>query len=332
MTAPRKKIVCLGLEGTAHTSGVGIVDSDCLILANEKHTFTTEEGGLIPRELADHHLEKFPGLIENALKKSKKEWKAIDCIAFSQEPGIGAPLTVTATAARTLALLHNKPLVGVNHCVAHIEIGKKMCSCKDPLVLYVSGGNSQIIGYESGRYRVYGETLDTGVVNLLDTFGRSLGIGFPAGPVIDKMYFEGKEYIDLPYSVKGMDLAFSGLLTAAKLKIEKVKKEDLAYSLMHTAFAMLLEVTERALAHTGKKELLITGGVAASKALQKMASEMCKEREVKLYICPQEVAQDNGVMVSWLGILMYKSGVTTTIEESKPNQRFRTDQQEVTWL
>ncbi len=324
-------MICLGIESTAHTAGIGIVNEKCEILANEKETLITNEGGLIPRELSKHHAEVFPKLIKKAMKKAKVNWEKIDVIAFSQGPGIGSALSVGAVTARYLSLLHNKKLVGVNHCIAHIEIGIKKCNCKNPLILYVSGGNSQIIGFESNKYRVYGETIDIGVGNLLDTFGRHIGIGFPAGPVIDKMYFESKNYIELPYSVKGMDLNFSGLLTAAKLKSTKENKIDLSYSLMHTAFAMLIEVTERALAHTEKKELLITGGVSASKALQKMCKEMCKSRKVKLRICPFELAQDNGAMIAWTGILMHQKGAETLLNSSKTNQRFRTDQVEVNW-
>lgn len=328
----KKKKICFGIESTAHTFSVGIVDSECNILANEKDSFTTKSGGLIPRELAEHHSRVGVEIISRALEKAGVSFKEIDCIAFSQGPGIGPALSVGAVAARMLSLQHSKPLIGVNHCVAHIEIGKKKCGCKDPLVLYVSGGNSQVIGYESGRYRVYGETLDIGVGNLLDSFGREIGLGFPAGPKMDEMYFGERNYIELPYSVKGMDLNFSGLLTAAKMKIWKADEKDLVYSLMHTAFAMLTEVTERALAHTGKKELLLTGGVAASKALQKMCSEMCEERGVRLFVCPSEFATDNGAMIAWTGLLMHNSGVTTPLEKSLTNQRFRTDQQEVTWL
>lgn len=323
---------CLGFEGTAHTASVGIVDQNCKVLANEKHSVHTQSGGLIPRELAEHHGKHFPGLLKRALEKSKTNWNEIDCVAFSKGPGIGNALSITAVAARTVALLHNKPLVPVNHAISHIEIAKKKCSAKDPLILYVSGGNSQVIGFEAGFYRVYGETLDIGVGNLLDSFGREIGIGFPAGPKIDEMFFKGKKFVELPYSVKGMDLAFSGLLTAAENKIGKVDESDLAYSIMHTAFAMLLEVCERALAHTGKKELLLTGGVASSKALQQMALQMCKQRGVKLKVCPQQFCTDNAAMVCWTGILMFKSGRTVAIAESKIEQKFRTDAEKISWI
>ena len=326
------KKYCIGIEGTAHTAGIGIVDEKCGVLANERHAFTTIEGGLIPRELAEHHAEKMPELARAALEKSGVGWGEISCVAFSSGPGIGAPLSVAATTARMLSLLHNKPLAAVNHCIAHIEIAKKKCSSKDPLTLYVSGGNSQVIGLESGRYRVYGETLDIGVGNLLDSFGREIGLGFPAGPEIDRMFFEAEKYVQLPYSVKGMDVNFSGLLTAAKQKIPAENKKDLAFSVMHTAYAMLVEVTERALAHTGKKELLLTGGVASSKALQKMCAEMCAARGVKLNVCPHEFATDNGAMIAWNGMQKFLAGKTVKPEKAVPEQRFRTDAEKVVWI
>jgi len=325
-------MICLGIESTAHTAGIGIMNEKGEVLANERESFTTEEGGMIPRELAEHHVDKFPQILKNALEKANITWDEIDCVSYSAGPGMGPALSVGATLARMLSLLHNKPLIAVNHCVAHIEIGKEKTGCKDPLVLYVSGGNSQIIGYETGKYRVYGETLDIGVGNLLDSFGRAMGLGFPAGPVIDKMYFEAMNYIELPYSVKGMDLNFSGLLTNAKQKIGKIDEKDLAYSLMHTCFAMLTEVTERALAHTEKKEVLLVGGVAASKALQKMIGEMCEDRKVKMFVCPVPLAVDNACMISWAGILMYKAGRTVKVNEATTNQKFRTDLEEITWL
>src|SRR3989344_923103 len=326
------KSICLGIESTAHTAGVGIVDSSCSILANEKHTHTTKSGGLTPRELADHHAENFAPLIKSAMQKAKLEWNEIDCISYTKGPGIGTALSVGAGVARMLSLLHNKQLIPVNHSIAHIEIAKKKCNSSDPLILYVSGGNTQVIGYESGKYRVYGETIDIGVGNLLDSFGRELKIGFPAGPVIDKMYFEKKNYIELPYSVKGMDVSFSGLLTAATLKIGKVDSTDLAYSLMHTAFAMICEVCERALAHTQKKELLLTGGVGASRALQQMLGQMCKERGVQLKICPKELCLDNGAMIAWTGILMRKAQREVSIENATTDQKFRTDLENVNWI
>jgi N6-L-threonylcarbamoyladenine synthase len=328
-------MICLGIESTAHTFGCAIVSDEggkCNILANEKHSVVTEEGGLIPRELRKHHQEHAVPVLKAALEKAKLGMEDVDLIAFSQGPGIGQALETGAVVARTLALKHGKPLLGVNHCVGHVEIGKTLTGCVDPIVVYVSGANTQIIGYEQGKYRVYGETLDIGIGNLLDAFGRKMGLGFPAGPVLDKMYFESENYVELPYTVKGMDLAFSGLQTAAVLRIGKERKEDLAYSLLHNAFAMVAEVAERALAHTEKKEILLTGGVAASKALREMLEKMCEDRGAKLFVPTFQACLDNGLLPAWLGIVMHKAGNRMNVEESMVDQRQRTDSVKVNWV
>src|SRR3989344_7862049 len=301
-------MIACGIESSAHTFGVGIVsdtNEKCNILANEKSAYTTQFGGIHPREAMEHHLQNAQAVIENALQKANVDWDEIDLISFSQGPGLGPCLRVGALAARALSLKYKKPLLGVNHCIAHIEIGKALTQAKNPIIVYVSGANTQITGYESGRYRIYGETLDIGVGNILDVFGRALGIGFPAGPALDKMYFESQNYIALPYTVKGMDLTFSGLLTAAenKAKSRQYVNADLAYSLLHTAFAMVTEVAERALAHTEKNEILLTGGVAASRALQQMMQEMCDARNAKMFVPPASVAVDNAAMIGWLGLI-----------------------------
>lgn len=328
-------MICLGIESTAHTFGVAVVSDEggkCSILANEKDSVVTKEGGLIPRELARHHYACAKEVIERALQKASLKMNDVDLVSFSQGPGIGPALQVGAIAARTLSLANEKPLLGVNHCVGHIEVGKALSGCTDPIVVYVSGANTQIIGYEKGKYRVFGETLDIGLGNLLDTFGRKIGLGFPAGPALDKMYFEGKKYVELPYTVKGMDLAFAGLQTAAVQKIGREKKEDLAYSLLHNSFAMVAEVSERALAHTEKKELLLTGGVAASKALREMLKKMCEERGAEFFVPPFEACVDSGLLPAWLGLVSFKAGNRMKIGESAVDQRQRTDAVPVNWI
>jgi N6-L-threonylcarbamoyladenine synthase len=336
-------MLCLACESTAHTFGIAIVDDNCNILANERDMYTTKEGGLIPRELSEHHFSVAPKIISQALEKANCTMKDIDLISYSQGPGIGNSLRCGAITARQLSLLHNIPFIGVNHCVAHVEIGRKLCDTNDPVLLYASGANTQIICFENNYYRVFGETLDTGIGNFLDTFGRKIGIGFPAGPKLSEIYYKGKTLIELPYTVKGMDLAFSGLLTSALDKYKKIQDEkisekektqkeyDLIYSTMHYAFAMLTEVTERALAHTNKKQVILGGGVGCSKPLQEMVSIMCEERGAKLFIPPNSVMVDNGAMIAWTGILMHKAKNKTTLNNSKILPKQRTDDVKINW-
>ena len=329
--------VILGIESTAHTLGIGIVENE-KILANVRDMYTTEQGGIIPSESAKHHERVFQGLYEKALETADIEEEDIDAIAFSQGPGLAPCLLVGLRKAKEISLKLNKPVVGVNHCVAHLEIGK-ITGAKDPVMLYTSGANTQIIAYASGKYRVFGETLDIGVGNFIDNFARYSGIGFPGGPVVDKLAKKGKNYIELPYKVKGMDIALSGILTNLKQKVEsgKYSKEDLAYSLQETVFAMLVETAERALAHTGKKELLLGGGVACNSRLQEMCRIMCDEREdgVKFFCPEKSLLVDNGAMIAFLGEIMFKAKSNVFKKENLKdldiNASERTDDIEVDW-
>jgi universal protein Kae1 len=325
-------MIALGFESSAHTFGVGIVDSKGKVLANEKHSMRPKDKGLIPRELAEHHFTYAQTVLQQALDTARLSLSEIDVVGFSQGPGIGNALRVGATVARAISAKYGKPLVAVNHCVAHIEIGRQRTRVKDPVVAYASGANTQVIGLSNGRYQIFGETLDMGLGNMLDSFGRRLGLGFPAGPVLDEWYFEGKKYVELPYTVKGSDLVFSGLQTAAERMIGKVNKKDLSYSLLHTAFAMLTEVTERVLAHTGKKEVLLVGGVAASKALNKMMGEMCKARGATLGKLEPQYCTDNGTMIAWTAQLLYKYKGSININQSEIKPKQRTDDTSVNWM
>ncbi len=327
-----EKIV-IGIESTAHTIGVGIVTTGGKILANAKRTYFPKKGGIHPREAADFLAENLPVVVKGALSTAKLSLRDIDCFAFSQGPGLGGCLRVGAAVARYLSLKYSKPLLGVNHGIGHIEIGKLLTAAKDPVVLYVSGGNTQVIALSGGRYRVFGETLDTAIGNCIDQFALEAGLKHPGGPEIEKLALKGKTYIPLPYIVKGMDLSFSGILTAAirLYKTGKYSLEDLSYSLQETVFAMLIEVTERAMAHTNKKEVLITGGVSANKRFCEMLEIMAKERGAKAYHTPLEYCGDNGAMIGWAGALMFKSGIKQKISETKVNQKFRVDEVEITW-
>ena len=324
---------CLGIESTAHTFGVAVI-KDKIILSNEKKAFQTQEGGMIPRQLADHHAASCDVVLAAALQKASVTMKDIDLIAFSNAPGIGTALRIGSIVAKTLSLHHEIPLIGVNHCVAHLEIGRLLTTAKDPIFLYASGANTQIIGYAAGCYRIFGETLDTGIGNFLDSFARYAGLGFPGGPKIEELARAGKNYITLPYSVKGMDLAFSGMLTTLRrfLHAKKYPLEDLAYSAQETSFAMLIEVAERALAHTGKKELLLGGGVACNKRLQEMAQIMCRERGAQCFILENQYNVDNAAMIAWTGLLMWKHGVRPSFEEIEIRPYERTDDVDVKWV
>ena len=325
-------MLTLGIEGTAHTLGVGIVDTDRKVIANVLDMYRPAEGGLHPREAANHHGDVVASLIVKAAEEANVNLSEIELVSFSKGPGLGPCLRTAATAARALSCSLKVPIIGVNHCVAHVEIGRATTGCTDPALLYASGGNTQIIAFSNGKYRIFGETIDVGIGNMLDKLGRELGLGFYAGPTIEKLSLEGDKLLNLPYSVKGMDVSFSGIMTAAlALKKKGHRLEDIAYSVQETVFAMLAEVTERAMAHVGKDEVLLGGGVAQNTRLRTMIDEMAKERGARMFVPDRRLCMDNGAMIAWLGNIMYESGVRMDIADTAVEQRFRTDEVNVTW-
>ena len=308
MASSNTKLI-LGIETTAHTFGVGIITSDGTIRANVKDAFTSPDSGMIPAEVGEHHFNVWEKVLHDALLKANVSLENIDVFAYSRGPGIGNCLRVGAFVARCLAQKYKKPLIGVNHCIAHLSVGMLRTKAKDPVLLYASGANTQVIALEGGKYRVFGETLDMGVGNFIDSVARELGLGFPGGPELEKLARNGK-LIELPYVVKGMDVGFGGLFTNVTQKITsgKYTKEDIAFSVQETVFAMLVEVAERAMAHTGKKELVLGGGVACNARLQEMCKIMCEERGAVSFCPEREFLVDNGAMIAWQGWIEHMAG------------------------
>ncbi|KAJ5734765.1 hypothetical protein N7533_013168 [Penicillium manginii] len=391
-------MIAIGMEGSANKIGIGIMShpkdgSPPQVLANIRHTYVSPPGeGFLPKDVARHHRAWVVNLVKGALKEAQVSVEEVDCICFTQGPGMGAPLQAVAIAARMLSLLWGKALIGVNHCVGReysfekygiifplyrsilanssplffidIEMGRLITGATNPVVLYVSGGNTQVIAYSSQRYRIFGETLDIAVGNCLDRFARTLHISndpFP-GYNIEQLAKQGKQLVDLPYVVKGMDVSFSGILAAIdslaatlglggeeraredaerasnveqtsqdKDSDNKPTRADLCFSLQETVYAMLVEITERAMAHVGSKQVLIVGGVGSNERLQEMMGIMARDRGGSVYATDERFCIDNGIMIAQAGMLAYQSGFRTPLKDSSCTQRFRTDEVHVKW-
>ncbi|KAL8838062.1 MAG: hypothetical protein Q9205_000380 [Flavoplaca limonia] len=348
-------MIALGLEGSANKLGVGIIlhpsqGGSAQILANIRHTFVSPPGeGFLPKDTAKHHRIWVVRLVQQALKEAGITFDDVDCVCYTKGPGMGAPLQGVAVFARMLSLLWDKELIGVNHCIGHIEMGREITGAQNPVVLYVSGGNTQVIAYASQRYRIFGEALDIAVGNCLDRFARTLSISNDPAPGynIEQLAKSGKHLLDLPYTVKGMDCSFSGILAsidvlAAKLKKdiggwkdevsgENITREDLCFSLQETIFAMLVEITERAMAHVGSNQVLIVGGVGCNERLQQMMSIMASERRGSVFATDERFCIDNGIMIAHAGLLAYRTGFSTALADSTCTQRFRTDEVLIKW-
>ncbi len=323
----------LGVESTAHTFSISVVSSTGNILSNVKSVYKPLAGsGIHPFEASQNHLKNAGRVLAEAIEESGVPLERVDAVCYSMGPGLGPCLRVGAVVARTLASSLGKPLVPVNHAVGHIELGFLLTGSEDPVVLLVSGGHTMVIAFSGGKWRVLGETLDLTLGQLLDQFGRHAGLASPCGMAIEEAASRSSNYLRLPYSVKGNDVSFSGLLTASKnMYDEGTRFQDLSYSIQETAFAMVAEVTERVLAFTGKREVMIVGGVAANRRLSKMMSEMAARHSASVSLTPIEYSGDCGAQIAWTGLLAYRSGVSLPVADSPVRQSWRLDTVDIPW-
>lgn len=319
----------LGLEGTAWAASAAWFDEETDAVVMETDAYQPESGGIHPRDAAQHMAEAIPTVVNDVLEEI--DHQHIDAVAFSQGPGLGPCLRIVGTAARTLAQRFDVPLVGVNHMLAHLEVGRRQSGFPDPICLNASGANAHVLGFHGGRYRVLGETMDTGVGNALDKFARELGWDHPGGPKIEQRA-QGGSYIELPYVVKGMDFSFAGLSSAAADAVEDgVPVGDVCFSLQETVFAMLTEVSERALSLTGRETLVLGGGVGQNARLQEMLGEMCETRGADVFVPEPRFLRDNAAMIAMLGATMAAAGQTIAVEESAIRAGYRPDEVPVEW-
>lgn len=325
----------LGIEGTAWAGSAAVYDTETDVDAIhiESDPYEPDTGGIHPREAAEHMSEAIPQAIERVLQTATDTYgpDPIDIVAFSRGPGLGPCLRIAGTAARALAGSLEVPLVGVNHMIAHLEIGRDTSGFSQPICLNASGANAHLLGYRDGRYRVLGETMDTGVGNAIDKFTRHLGWSHPGGPKVESAAADG-EFIELPYVVKGMDFSFAGITSAAIEAYDSgATVEDVCFSLQEHLFAMLTEVAERALSLTGANELLLGGGVGQNDRLREMLTSMCEERGAVFHAPAPQFLRDNAGMIAVLGAKMAAADDTISIAESSIDSKFRPDQVPVSW-
>ncbi|MEF8851301.1 MAG: bifunctional N(6)-L-threonylcarbamoyladenine synthase/serine/threonine protein kinase [Haloarculaceae archaeon] len=335
----------LGIEGTAWAASAAVYDVAGDEVTIETDAYQPDSGGIHPREAAEHMSDAIPAVVERALDEAREQAAAagegsadgdatgapVDAVAFSRGPGLGPCLRIAGTAARALAQRFDVPLVGVNHMVAHLAVGRHYAGFENPVCLNASGANAHVLAYRNGMYRMVGETMDTGVGNAIDKFTRYLGWSHPGGPKVERRAREG-DYHELPYVVKGMDFSFSGITSAAKQAVDDgVPVEDVCRGLEETVFAMLTEVSERALSLTGRDELVLGGGVGQNARLQGMLREMCEQRGARLYVPEDRFLRDNAGMVAILGAKMAAAGDTLAVAASAVDADFRPDAVPVTW-
>jgi N6-L-threonylcarbamoyladenine synthase len=324
---------CLGIESTAHTFGASVVTERGEILSDIRDVYASKPGtGIHPREAADHHSEVAAKVVSDALGKAEVGGSQLDGVAVALGPGLGPCLRVGATVARAIASRFQKPLVPVNHAIGHIEIGTLTTGAVDPLVVLVSGGHTAILAFSGGKWRVFGETEDITLGNLYDMFAREIDLPSPAGAEIEKLAMKSSSFIPLPYVVKGNDVSYSGLLTASLAKLRSgASLSDVCYSMQEVSCSMLTEAVERSLAYTRKKEVLLTGGVAANRTLQNKLAEMVVPHEALCRVVAQQYAGDCGAQIAWTGMLALRMGQTAESADTRVRPRWRLDDVRIPW-
>ena len=318
----------LGIESTAHTFSCAVIERDGnkgKILSDVRKIYRPEDGeGIHPREASRHHVENSSEVLSECLQEANVTIRDLDLISYAAGPGLGPCLRVGAVVARSLSSFYSIPIFPVNHAIGHIELGKLLTGAVNPLVLLVSGGHTMLLAFLNKQWRVFGETLDITLGQLLDQFGRSIGFASPCGKNIEDLASKSTNYVTLPYSVKGNDVSFSGLLSATK-SVARKNKIDACYSLQETAFAMISETVERALSFTQKKELMIVGGVAANKRLSEMLQDVCKRHGCRFFAVPMRYAGDCGSQICWTGLLESDVKQGSLLKDTFVKQSWRLD-------
>ena len=327
----RKKLI-MGIESTAHTFGIAIIDSDFNILSDIRRVYPFETGkGIHPQKAAEHHSSIAQEVLSEAIENSGISVTDLDGFAYSCGPGLGPSLRIGATVTRTLTHYLKKPIYPVHHGIGHIELASKLTQSDNPLVILVSGGHTAITAFNQGNWRIYGETLDIPIGNLFDQFARKSGLASPGGPIIEKMAKSGSKILDLPYTVKGNNMFFSGLMTSVLKYLPSEDIADVCYSLQEVAFSMLVESSERGLTQLNREEVVLAGGVASNNRLQEMMKDMVDEHDVKIGFADRKYNGDNGVQIAIVGLYMHLHKNDSPLEKADVRQRWRLDEVDIPW-
>ncbi len=331
MNAQDLDLLVLGIESSCDDTAAAVVEargSEIRVLSNvtlaqfDRHA---AYGGVVPEIAARAHVERIDGVIAQAMKEAGKGYDAIDAIAATAGPGLIGGVIVGLTAAKSLAIAHQKRLIPVNHLEAHALSVRLTEPVEFPyLLLLISGGHTQLVEVSGvGRYRRLGTTIDDAAGEAFDKSAKLLGLGQPGGPKIESAASGGQPYrFDFPKPLsgrEGCDFSLSGLKTALRLAAETLESPtgqdiaDLAASFQASIAAHLADRTARAMdkaeAASGVSTLVVAGGVAANCAIKARLKDLTASRGWRLVYPPPKYCTDNGAMIAWAGIERFRSGL-----------------------
>ncbi|MFV8382119.1 tRNA (adenosine(37)-N6)-threonylcarbamoyltransferase complex transferase subunit TsaD [Corynebacterium hindlerae] len=311
-------MIILGIESSCDETGVGIVrldmeTGDVEILADQVASSMEQHarfGGVVPEIASRAHLEAMQPVMRAALAEAGVVKP--DAVAATVGPGLAGALLVGASAAKAYAAAWDVPFYGINHLGGHVAVanleGEKL---PHSVALLVSGGHTQLLEVDSvgAPMRELGATLDDAAGEAYDKVARLLGLGYPGGPVIDRLAKQGTANIDFPRALRGsLDFSFSGLKTAVARYVEAAEREgrqivveDVCASFQEAVCDALTKKAVRACKEVGASVLLLGGGVAANSRLRELASRRCASAGIELRVPRFKLCTDNGVMIAALG-------------------------------
>lgn len=317
-----KDIYILAIESSCDETSCSIVKNGCTEISTvvlSQIDIHTDFGGVVPEIASRHHLKNITMVIEECLNKASMNMDDIDAIAVTEGPGLIGSLLVGLEAAKTLAYIHNKPLVPVHHIAGHIYANNLEKPLQFPLIaLVISGGHTELIYMKDHyKFKYIGGTLDDAVGECYDKVARVIGVGYPGGPVIDKLAHTGKHSYNLPFPLNdnSYNFSFSGLKSAVinlahneEQRNKVINKEDLATSFQEVVVETITKKTMKAIKDYNVKNLIVAGGVAANKGIRNKLSLLCEANNINLTVPSLNHCTDNAAMIGAAGYFAYKNG------------------------
>ena len=313
-------MLVLGVESSCDETSVSIVRDGKEVLCNIINSQIDIHklfGGVVPEVASRHHVYQVSMVFEQAFKEANVSPYDIDLVAVTEGPGLIGSLLVGVNAAKVFALMYNKPIIGVHHLAGHIYANAIEHEMKFPLVaLLVSGGNTELIYMKDHfDFEVIGETLDDAVGEAYDKIARVVNVGYPGGPIIDKMAACGVPSYPLPHALinkEGYDFSFSGIKSAVinlnhkyEQNHQEINKEDLACSFQTAVIDILTTKTLKAVKEFGIKQVVVAGGVAANKGLRSKMQEIADNNNFKLTVPSFKYCTDNAAMIAVAGYFQH---------------------------
>ena len=319
-----KDIITLAVESSCDETSVAVLKNGREVLSNIINTqidLHKKFGGVVPEVASRKHIENIDVVLQEALDKASITLNDIDHIAVTYGPGLVGALLVGLSHAKALAFTLNKPLVGVNHIEGHVSANYiEHKDLKPPFItLIVSGGHTHLVEVKDyGEYEILGRTRDDASGEAFDKIARAMGLGYPGGPIVDRLAKEGnKKAIDFPraYLDEGYDFSFSGLksavlnyLNAKKMKNEEIVVEDVCASFQEAVVEVLSQKAIKAAKEKGYNTITLAGGVACNSALRDKLTELGKANDIDIKYPSPVLCTDNAAMIGCAGYYSYING------------------------